>query len=191
LQFVSTPSLQHLFLTGYRGSGKSTVAESLAHRLHLESVDTDRLIEQSVGKTIAEIFQDSGENSFRNLESEVIQQICSSDTPMIVSLGGGAILRPNNREQIRANGWCVWLKASASELARRIASDRDTAATRPALSQLGVLGEIESILAKRTPLYESVAHASYDTETLPFEELTTTIARDYHAWRTTRETHRG
>src|SRR6185436_8394699 len=97
-------------LIGYRGSGKSTVGKRLADRLWQPFVDTDELIVRKAGKTIREIFEKQGEKAFRDLESTIVR-----DTLMlqehVISLGGGALLREENRAALKASGHkVVYLK---------------------------------------------------------------------------------
>lgn len=145
-------------------------------------VDTDELIETKAGVTIASIFEAVGEEGFRNQESAVIAEVAQQSVPHIIALGGGAILREANRELIRESGWVAWLKASPSTLAMRIAKDATTNARRPALSKLGVVEEIETVLARRTPLYQTVAHASFSSDTVELEELANEVFRSYVQW---------
>ena len=180
---VSTQADQaHLFLIGYRGSGKTTLARSLACQLNMPLADTDNLVEELAGKTIARIFADAGELDFRDRESDAIAAVISRNVPHIVSLGGGAILREANRKLIISSGWTAWLTATPEELAKRIAGDPLTQLNRPALSQLGVLGEISTILEKRAPYYSETANAIYNTDKLSLEQLTTQVASDYEHW---------
>lgn len=172
----------HLILIGYRGSGKTTLARRLATRLCLALSDTDQLVEESANKTIAQIFQEQGEPRFRDLESEAISNVLNRNTPHVVSLGGGAILREANRRLIKESGWTAWLTASPQELARRIAGDPITNLNRPALSTLGVLEEISPLLERRKPYYSETANATYNTEEVPFEQLAERVAADYKDW---------
>lgn len=173
----------HLFLIGYRGSGKSTLGRSLSDLLSLPLVDTDHLVESMAGKTIATIFAEAGEAGFRDLESAAIESVANQTHPQIVSLGGGSILRESNRSLIAASGWTAWLTASPETLASRIAGDPATQANRPALSKLGVLAEISSILEQRQPYYSQVANSTYNTDLLSLDELVNKVARDYQQWR--------
>ncbi|MCU0718565.1 MAG: shikimate kinase [Pirellula sp.] len=176
----STPA--HLFLIGYRGSGKTTLARKLATQLGLPVVDTDELVETHACKTIAQIFSEAGESDFRNRESEAIAKVVSRNTPHIVSLGGGAILREANRTLILSSGWTAWLTASPEKLAQRIAGDPLTQQNRPALSKLGVLEEISTILEKRAPYYSATATAIYNTDEMALEQLAAQVACDYEHW---------
>lgn len=160
---MKSPS--HIFFIGYRGCGKSAVGRIVAEKLELPFVDTDITIESNAGRSIAEIFAESGEATFRDLESSAISS--SKDlAPSVISLGGGAILREANRDWIKKLGKAIWLKASPEVLATRIAQDTTTSARRPALSKLGTLDEIVSILSIRTPLYHAAADIEIDTTDL-------------------------
>ena len=155
---------KHLFLTGYRGSGKSTIGKLVASHLSLAFVDTDVEIELQSGNTIAEIFARSGEAAFRDLESEQLSQVRSLTEPAVVSLGGGSILRQENRECIKQLGRTVWLQASPENIFGRISKDVNTQTRRPKLSKLGDLEEIRSILAERSVVYEEVADMCVSTD---------------------------
>jgi len=147
---------KHLYLTGYRGCGKSTVRHELARRLALPSVDLDEEIERTSGMLISEIFRQSGESGFRELETSQLEQVAAL-TPHVIALGGGAILRQKNRERIRQTGWCVWLDADEQTLADRIAGDVTSVDRRPSLTNSPLLQEIRDVLAARRPIYQSVS----------------------------------
>lgn len=151
-----------IFLVGYRGTGKTTVARLVAQRLGRESLDADLEIERRAGKTIAAIFADEGEGPFRELEAAVIADLAR--TRLVVSTGGGAILRDANRAAMLSAGPIVWLTASVDTIAKRIASDVATARLRPNLTAAGGRREIEAVLAARTPIYQACATLVVDTE---------------------------
>jgi shikimate kinase len=152
-----------IFLIGYRGSGKTTVARLLAERLGFDWVDADDLIEQQAGKTIAQIFADEGQRAFRDLETVVAAELCRRQRT-IAALGGGAVLSLATRTAIRAAGPVVWLTGRPHTLAQRLAEDETTASRRPNLTTAGGTAEIETLLAERTPLYRACATFAVDTE---------------------------
>ncbi len=152
-----------IFMIGYRGTGKSTVARALAELLGFDCVDADDLIEERAGKSIAAIFADDGEAAFRDLESQVVRELAAR-LRTVVALGGGAVLREGNRIAIKAAGPVVWLIASVDSIAKRLAADETTAGRRPNLTAMGGRAEIESLLAQRTPVYRDCATLVVDTE---------------------------
>src|SRR5690349_1810518 len=99
----------NLFLIGYRGSGKTTVAAALAERLGWPWIDADVELERRAGKSIKEIFAAEGETGFRDRESATLAELAHRDG-WIVALGGGAVLREQNREAVTGRGPVVWLR---------------------------------------------------------------------------------
>jgi len=170
--------MRHIYLIGYRGSGKTSVGKVLAGLLGWPVFDSDDRIEIVAGRTIREIFETDGENVFRDLETNAVQSLTNLSNPHVISLGGGAILREENIEIIHRNGRAVWLKASASNLFARIHADGATADRRPALTSLAGLEEIYKILAVRSPIYEAVAEYSVETD----ERSTHEIAEEIFRW---------
>lgn len=150
-------------LIGYRGTGKSTVARHASLRLGWDWVDADVEVELRAGKSIAAIFADDGEEAFRDLEAEVVAELCRRRRT-VIALGGGAILRPDNREAIARCGAVVWLTASVDAIVRRQAEDATTAARRPNLTKAGGRTEVEQMLAAREPFYRACATLEVDTQ---------------------------
>lgn len=170
-----------LFLTGYRGTGKSTVARLLAAELGWESVDSDDVIEQQAGKTIAAMFDENGEPAFRDLEQQVIAELADNEQ-MVIALGGGAILCEATRQRLKQSGPVVWLTASPAILAKRLAADPTTGDRRPNLTigegkTSSQLAEIEQVLALRTPIYQACADVVVETEKRSPQEIVAEIAR--------------
>ncbi len=159
-----------IFLIGYRGTGKTTVARLLAEELDAVAVDSDQIIEQEFGCTIAEMFASAGESAFREREVATIAQLCGRDN-IVASLGGGAILNKSTRERISETGLVIWLTASPDVLGCRLSADDVTLAQRPSLTGQGVVAEIAGVLAERTPLYEEVADITISTDRLSPSEV--------------------
>lgn len=166
----------HLFLAGYRGTGKSAVAEVLSERLRMQAVDLDADIQRSAGRSIAEIFASGGEGEFRRLESERLDEIAKGPA-RLVALGGGAVLREENRRVIRQAGRCALLTASVETIAARIAGDSASAAQRPALTTLGQLEEIRQLLESRNHAYRAVADFVVDTDRKSVTQVAGEIAQ--------------
>jgi shikimate kinase len=146
----------NLYLIGYRGSGKSTVAPLVADQLGWTFRDSDDLVEAESGLTIAEVFSQQGESAFRKLESRVISGL-ARQSRVVISLGGGAPMFPENRQSIRNSGKTVWLKADAGLLWGRISGDGTSAQRRPDLTDQGGLAEVQSLLTERGPVYNACA----------------------------------
>ena len=167
-----------VFLIGYRGSGKSTIGRRLADRLWQTFLDSDELIVKNAGMTIREIFEKEGEAGFRDRESLIVRELAMLDDH-VVALGGGAVLREENRTAIKAgNHKVIYLRCEPDELHRRIQADPATAANRPALSALGGgIEEIKAKLAEREPIYRAAMTAELDVTNLSPENATTYISR--------------
>lgn len=166
----------HLYLTGFRGTGKSSVAVMLAKQLGRPSIDLDQVIETNAGETIREIFDRGGEPLFRQLESEALAEVAQSPAA-VVSLGGGAILSEANRGVIRRSGCCFWLDAEAETIADRIKNDDSTPQRRPALTSLGQLDEIRLLLSQRRNDYQQAAHHRVDTTAKSLDQVAGEILR--------------
>lgn len=153
----------NLYFIGYRGSGKTTVARLVAERLGRRAIDADEELERRAGRSVTEIFRDDGEPAFRDLEAACLADLAAKGE-LVLSLGGGAILREENRRVIKSTGKAIWLKASPETLWSRMNGDPTTTARRPNLTATGGLAEIEKLLATRTPLYAECADCVIDTE---------------------------
>ena len=167
----------HLFLIGYRGSGKSAVAPLVAARLGWSWCDADVELERRAGRTIKEIFAADGEGAFRDLEAATLADLAAGEK-QVIALGGGVVLREANRQLLAARGKTAWLQASAETLLARIEADPTTGARRPNLTAAGGLEEICNLLAQRTPLYEACANLVVASEGRSPEE----IAAEIVAW---------
>lgn len=153
----------NVFLIGYRGTGKSTVARLLARRLAWTCLDADEEIEARAARSIAEIFATQGEATFRDWESQVLADLAARNR-VVVSLGGGAVLRPENRAALVGRGPVVWLQAAPETLWRRIQEDSTTAGRRPNLTACGGITEIIATLGERQEIYRQCAQLAVDTE---------------------------
>jgi shikimate kinase len=150
-----------LFLIGPRGSGKSTVAKLLAHALGWDWLDADDELEKRHGQSIRALFAAEGETGFRDKEAVILADLCRLRRH-ILATGGGVVLRPGNRQRMRASGRVAWLTADVETLWRRLQADASTAERRPALT-IGGREEIEEITRLREPLYRECANFIVDT----------------------------
>lgn len=168
----------HVYLMGYRGSGKTTVGRLLAQALDWPLIDTDDWIESGQGQSIRQIFAAQGESGFRDLEQATIVQVSSFLEPAVIALGGGAVLRPQNQQVIRETGRRVWLDASAEHLHERICADSSTGERRPNLTDRGGFDEVAEILAVRRPIYSDLAELTVDTMGKSPDQIT----REIYQW---------
>src|SRR5687768_9395365 len=130
----------NLALIGYRGTGKTTVAQELARRLGWVWRDADVELERRAQKTIKQVIAEGGEQAFRDLEQQVVADLTAGEH-RVLALGGGAILRPANREAIAARCKTAWLTAPAIEILARTTADPTTIERRPNLTTGGGLAE--------------------------------------------------
>lgn len=151
-----------VFLTGFMGVGKTRVGRILACELGRCFLDTDRMIEQRVGKTIAEIFADEGEAHFRQLERACVLETCQRPDA-VVALGGGAITCADNVAAVRCAGILVCLKADVETIFARVRRRSN----RPLLAGLDPQAQrakIESLLRERAPYYDQAHIELYTTQ---------------------------
>ena len=167
-----------IVLVGYRGSGKTTVGRRLAERLWQPFVDVDDLIVARAGKTIREIFAESGEAGFRDLEALALADALGR-ADHVIALGGGALVREENRVLLKSgNHKVVYLRCQPDELHRRTQADPATAASRPGLTPLaGTIDEIRQLLATREAVYRLLCTAELDVTGLSPDEAVVRIVR--------------
>ncbi len=139
------------------GAGKTTIGRSLAKRLSLSFVDTDKEIEARTGVTIPTIFEIEGEDGFRKREAQVIAET-SAKSGLVVATGGGGVLREENRVNMRLGGFVIYLNVPPQTLWERTRNDRN----RPLLLVTDPLLKLNQLFAIRDPLYREVANLIVD-----------------------------
>ena len=140
-------------LVGLPGSGKSTVGRHLARKLNLPFIDSDHAIEQRLGCSIREFFEVEGEERFRDIECEVVDQLTQGPRG-VLSTGGGTVLRAMNREHLKARGTVFYLRTSPEDVFRRLRHDQ----SRPLLQVADPLMRLRDLFEVRDPLYTQTAH---------------------------------
>jgi shikimate kinase len=153
---------KRVLLVGMMGAGKSTVAGLLAVRLGWPLIDTDTLIERKAGTSVAEIFARDGEDVFRAAEAGAIADLEGGQEPLVVSVGGGAVVSEANRKALRAAGTVVWLRARPATLAARVGSGK----SRPLLSRGGLepRAALAQLAAEREGCYRAAADMVVDVD---------------------------
>lgn len=147
-----------LALVGLPGSGKSTVGRQLARRLQLNFIDSDHAIEERLGCSIREYFEIEGEERFRDIETQVIDELVRGEFG-VISTGGGSVLRAANREVLRRYAKVFYLRATPEEVFRRLKHDQN----RPLLQVKDPLLRLRDIYQIRDPLYRATAHHVVET----------------------------
>lgn len=157
--------LPNFVLVGFMGCGKSSVGRRLSSLTGHRFVDTDELVVKAEGRSIPEIFASCGEEGFRDIEQRVLADLVGV-AGMVLSTGGGAILREANREALRKIGIVVWLDSSPDILFERaIRSGK-----RPLLQTPNPRETFDQLLSARCPVYESVADFRFDSSLVEQDE---------------------
>ncbi len=157
----------NIVLIGYRGTGKSVVAEKLAVRLDMPVFSMDAEIVRKAGMSIPRIVEKHGWDWFRDLESEVARELAGKDR-CIIDTGGGVIERPENIEVLGRQGLIFWLRASVEVIVGRIKGGTE----RPALvAGKTFTQEVAEVLERRTPMYADACQHAVDTDHLSPDQV--------------------
>ncbi len=154
------------------GSGKTVVGHELAQKLGFEYLDTDELIEKQAGSSISQIFSEKGEAHFRKLETQVLKSLKSKDK-LVISTGGGMVLKPENVKILKGIGALVLLWASPEKIYNRVKNETH----RPLLKVEDPKAKIEEILKFREPTYKKVANLVVDTSNLSVDQVVEEILK--------------
>lgn len=157
---------RHIFLIGFMGTGKSAVSKELAKLMNLKVLDTDALIVEAGGESITEIFEQKGEVYFRQLETQVLEEI-SGFEKSIISCGGGLPLKIENQELMKKAGKVILLTASAENIYKRVKEDNQ----RPLLKDNMNEEYIEGLMGKRQAAYETAADIIVETDNKNIVEI--------------------
>lgn len=156
----------HIILIGFMGTGKTTIGTKLAEKLNIYHVDTDETMEEEMQCTIATYFQEFGEGSFRQKETEVLNQVLNLTEPTVITTGGGIVLRPENRTLMQKHGWVVALEAPPAEIVSRLRNDT----TRPLLQNGKLEERVELLYQERQPYYQ-FADITIDSSIYSVDEI--------------------
>lgn len=171
-------AVRSIYLVGFSGTGKSTVAAAVAARLGWPAVDLDRRIAERAGLAIPAIFEREGEAGFRDRETAALREVAAAG-PAVVATGGGAPLRPENRRLMEESGWVVALEGRPELLQARLERQRaldDPEAPRPLLEGTDPLERIRALKAARQPVY-ALADWTVHTDRLAPAEVAEEILR--------------
>lgn len=152
------------------GAGKTTVGRALARKLNKRFIDSDHEIETRTGVSIPLIFEIEGEASFRQRESEVIRDL-TAQTDIVLATGGGAILKPENRDYLKTRGTVIYLRASINSILQRTSHDKN----RPLLQTADPRQRLEQLAREREPYYLEIADFVVETGRPNVQSLVQTI----------------
>lgn len=150
--------MERISLIGLPGTGKSTIGRHLARRLGVAFVDSDATIERRLNESIRSFFEREGEPAFRDIEQQVIAELCRERLGVIAT-GGGVVLREPNRDTLHSATTVVYLRSTPEELFRRLRHDTQ----RPLLQVADPLSRLRQLYAERDPLYLKTAHFIIET----------------------------
>lgn len=167
---------KNIVLTGFMGTGKSTVGKSVADKLGMQFIDIDHLVEQDQEMYISEIFSLKGEAYFRELESKFVQKV-SQYTNVVIATGGGVVLNRDNINNLKKNGIIIRLKANIETILRNTSKNN----TRPLLQNGDVRSRIEEILKQREKYYQN-NHYEIDVSFLTIEQVVSEIIKIYQQY---------
>jgi shikimate kinase len=152
-------SHRNIILIGPMGSGKSTIGNIIAKRLHREFQDSDHFIEKRTGVDIARIFDIEGEHGFRDRESSALSELLSTNN-RVIATGGGSIMRSENQQLLKQKGYIVFLDTSINQQLYRLRRDKK----RPLLQTENPRERLESLSAERRPIYLDLADLAVKTD---------------------------
>lgn len=152
-------SHRNIILIGPMGSGKSTIGNIIAKRLHREFRDSDHYIEKRTGVDIACIFDIEGEQGFRDRESNALSELLSQNN-RVIATGGGSVLRQENQQLLKQKGYIVFLDTSVNQQMRRLERDKK----RPLLQTENPRARLEALFEERRPIYLDLADLSIKTD---------------------------
>lgn len=157
--------LNNLVLIGLMGSGKTSVGQEIARHLGYTFLDTDQTIEKEEKRSITEIFKTEGEPYFRNCERQLCQTLKTLNKTVIAT-GGGMIVDPKNREDLKKTGKIIWLKTNLEATLSRLNQDH----SRPLLEQ-DRAQKLELLISQRFPLYGQLAEIIVETDQAPIYQI--------------------
>jgi shikimate kinase len=157
--------MKNIYLVGFMGTGKSTVGKMLADELPAIFKDTDKMVEEKTGKSVADIFDEYSEEEFRRLESEVLQEITEEDG-LVVSTGGGIVVTGGNMELMKRTGIVITLIAGPEVIMERLQGDETV---RPLMEVDEPLDEIKRLLFDRARFYINAHHVIETSDITPRE----------------------
>ena len=170
---ADTPSPPVIALLGLRGAGKTTIGRRLAKRRRVPFVELDKRIEEAADLSLGELFTLHGEDYYRRLEREVLQEVLKEGKPMVLATGGGLVMSEGTFAMLRRSARTVWLRASPEDHWERVVRQGDR---RPMADHPQAMADLRALLAAREPLY-ALADYTIETTTVSPERVVDAIER--------------
>lgn len=164
--------VRNIFLVGPMGAGKSTIGRTLAKELKLAFYDSDEVIEERAGASVAWIYDIEGEEGFRRREQKVIDELTQKHN-IVLATGGGVVMTPENRNALAARGTVIYLRTSLEQQYER--TKRDT--KRPQLQTDDLGARLELLRQEREPYYEELADVTFETDKLTVKAVANHIIK--------------
>ena len=158
-------------LLGLRGAGKTTIGRRLARRLHVPFVELDRRVEEAAGLTLPEVFALHGEQYYRRLERQTLEQVLAETRPLVLATGGGIVASADTYALLKRRALTIWLRAHPEDHWNRVVQQGDR---RPMADNPQAMAELRRLLAAREPLYAQARHR-VDTSRLGVEQAVIAI----------------
>lgn len=159
--------MNNVILIGYMGCGKTSLGKKLSYKERIALLDTDKMIEQKQGMTVAEIFDQKGEGAFRMMETECLEEIMGYSERYVISVGGGLPIKEENRELLKKLGTVIYLRAEPDTIYERLKNDT----SRPLLRGENPRGKIEAMIKQRGSVYELAADYIIDVDAKGYETI--------------------
>lgn len=156
----------NIVLIGFRGAGKTGLAKILSEKLNMQLFSIDKMIEEKEGKRIREIVAEKGWQYFRELESQIIEQLADVDNS-IIDTGGGVVENPTNIDNLKKNGYIIYVQASLKDIKQRILNDPDRPKLNPTLD---VEDDLTVTYNRRIPLYEEYSDFKVNSSNTSLEK---------------------
>lgn len=158
---------RNIILVGYMGCGKSTIGRKAARALEYQFLDTDSVIEEEEGMSIAKLFERKGETYFREKETELLRRLIGGPKGKIIATGGGLPIKEENAALLKELGTVIYLKPKIDTLVERLSGDK----VRPLLRNTDIREKVETMMAIRGPVYEAVADTVLETDGMSFYQI--------------------
>ncbi len=166
--------VKKIIFIGFRGTGKTSVGKEVAKLLNWDFIDLDEYIQKKAGKTVKEIVEKEGWESFRKMEKEAMKEVSNLEK-VVIALGGGAVLHREEMEFLKKGSSVIWLCADVNTILERIKRDEKSITQRPSLTDLSVEEEIKKLLAEREKFYKIFCDIKLETDLASPEKLASTV----------------